>query len=243
MVERPKPNARNQVPYIVENLGRQIVSGTYNPGESLPIEAKLASILNVRRNALREGVKVLAGKGLLSTAPRNGTKVRSRKDWNLLDPDVLSWYSTCENKAPAFISDLIEMRRIIEPKAAELAASRADRDNISQIMSALEAMEQSVQTGDHKAYIKSDTEFHSAILIASHNAVLANFRSAITAFLKTGFTITLDDRKAARDALKRHRRIALAIAAGDPQKAREAVLGLLGQSPCVIDRRARSSQG
>lgn len=235
MVEQPKPNTRRQVPYVVNSLGKQIISGTYSPGETLPIEPELAAILNVGRNALREAVKVLAGKGLISTAPRSGTKVRPKKDWNLLDPDVLSWYTACDINSPKFVLDLTEMRRIIEPEAAELAATRANRNNIAQIMSAYEEMEQSVKKGDEESYMVSDIAFHDAILMATHNAVLANFRTAITAFLKINFSIAAHDPTAAADNLDRHRRIAWAIAAGDAKKAREVTLELLAQNRSIIE--------
>lgn len=235
MVEQPKPNTRRQVPYVVNSLGKQIISGTYSPGETLPIEPELAAILNVGRNALREAVKVLAGKGLISTAPRSGTKVRPKKDWNLLDPDVLSWYTACDINSPKFVLDLTEMRRIIEPEAAELAAKRASRSNIAQIMSAYEEMEQSVKKGDEESYMVSDIAFHDAILMATHNAVLANFRTAITAFLKINFSIAAHDPTAAADNLDRHRRIAWAIAAGDAKKAREVTLELLAQNRSIIE--------
>ena len=73
-------------------------------------------------NALREAVKVLTGKGLISTAPRSGTKIRLMSDWNMLDPDVLRWHADPETASPEFLLDLIELRQIIEPRAAELAA-------------------------------------------------------------------------------------------------------------------------
>lgn len=235
MQEQPKPNSRRQVPFVVNKLGKQIVSGEYNSGDTLPIEPELAGILGVGRNALREAVKVLAGKGLISTAPRSGTKVRPREDWNMLDPDVLSWYTACEINSPKFILDLTEMRRIIEPEAAELAAARAERDNISEIMSAYEAMEQSIKDNDSEGYMQADIDFHDAILMATHNAVLSNLRNAITAFLKVNFSVAAHHPSAASDNLEKHRKIAWAIAAGDVKKARSVTLELLDQNRSIIE--------
>ncbi len=235
MLTQPKPNTRRQVPYVVQSLGKQIISGDYDSGDTLPIEPELAAILGVGRNALREAVKVLAGKGLLSTAPRSGTKVRPREDWNMLDPDVLSWYASCKINSPKFILDLTEMRRIIEPEAAELAAMRAERNDISQIMSAYEAMEKSVKENNFDDYMTADIGFHDAILMATHNAVLANLRNAITAFLKINFTVVAHHPSAASDNLERHRKIAWAIAAGDAKKARTVTLELLDQNRSIIE--------
>ena len=85
-----KPTARGQVTAVVDTLGRRISAGVYHEGETLPIEQELADSLGVGRNALREAVKVLSGKGMISTAPRSGTKVRLKDEWNMLDPDVLN---------------------------------------------------------------------------------------------------------------------------------------------------------
>lgn len=235
METQPKPNSRRQVPYVVQRLGKQIISGEYDSGQTLPIEPELAALLGVGRNALREAVKVLAGKGLLSTAPRSGTKVRPREDWNMLDPDILSWYASCSINSPKFILDLTEMRRIIEPQAAELAAMRAERHDISQIMAAYEGMEKSVKENNFEDYMATDIGFHDAILMATHNAVLANMRNAITAFLKINFTVAAHHPSAASDNLERHRKIAWAIAAGDSKKARAVTLELLDQNRTIIE--------
>ena len=127
----PKPvgpahkSSRGQMITIVNTLGTRIAANFYQPGDTLPIEQKLADSLHVGRNALREAVKVLSGKGLISTTPRAGTKVRPRDEWNMLDPDVLKWHADPEVASDGFMLDLIELRLIVEPQAAELAAIRA----------------------------------------------------------------------------------------------------------------------
>ena len=76
---------------VVHGLGAQIVRGELGPGCPVPTEDELVSQFEVGRSALREGVKVLAGKGLLESRTSAGTRVRPRESWNLLDPDVLRW--------------------------------------------------------------------------------------------------------------------------------------------------------
>ena len=124
------------MPAVVDILGFRMAAGEYQEGEVLPVEQVLADSLEVCRNALREAVKVLSGKGLISTAPRSGTKVRPRGEWNMLDPDVLRWHSDPDIATEKFMLDLIEMRGIIEPKAAELAAVRATKEDIATITKA-----------------------------------------------------------------------------------------------------------
>ena len=75
---------------VVHALGAAIVHGELGPGAPVPTEDELVSQFQVGRSALREGVKVLAGKGLLESRTSAGTRVRPRESWNLLDPDVLA---------------------------------------------------------------------------------------------------------------------------------------------------------
>ncbi len=105
-------------------IGRRIMGGDLEPGAILPNAALLAREFKLSRPSLREAMKILAAKGLLSAAPRRGTIVRPRSDWNRLDHDVLAWESEVA-PTPRFIRDLFELRRMVEPEAAALAAQRA----------------------------------------------------------------------------------------------------------------------
>ena len=87
-------------------------------------EDDLAEQLSVSRTSIREAVKVLSAKGLLQARRRVGVRVRDRDDWDLLDPQVLSWHPDV-GRDEALTTSLIEARRIIEPAAAGLAAKRA----------------------------------------------------------------------------------------------------------------------
>lgn len=221
-----RKSTRGQVAAVVDILGQRIAAGHYAEGETLPIEQELADSLDVGRNALREAVKVLSGKGLISTAPRAGTRIRPRRDWNLLDPDVLKWHADPDTATRTFMLDLIEMRRIIEPKAAELAAVRATRDDVAAILSAYEKM--AARDADQETRIAADIDFHSAILKASHNEVLTHFRYAVAAYLRAharlGQQVSPEDDA---EDLERHQRIALAIATGKAKSAYSLTVEML----------------
>ncbi|MEE8302619.1 MAG: FadR/GntR family transcriptional regulator [Candidatus Tectomicrobia bacterium] len=221
-----KRTTRGQVNAVVDTLGYRIAANHYQEGETLPIEQELADSLNVGRNALREAVKVLSGKGLIVTAPRSGTKVRPRDEWNMLDPDVLKWHADPDIATESFMLDLIELRRIIEPKAAELAAVRASKEDIARILSAYEAMAGS--GADHQQRLASDIEFHSAVLKASQNAVLNHFRYAIATYLKAHDRLgqALSE-EVDKDDLERHHQIALAIATGKAKSAYSLTVEML----------------
>ena len=104
-------------------LGARIVGGSLAPGTSIPIEEQLVEEFGVGRSAVREGVKVLAGKGLLETRRSAGTKVRPRASWNLLDADVLSWRFEPEPR-PGDIRVLADLRVALEPGAARVVTTR-----------------------------------------------------------------------------------------------------------------------
>lgn len=224
-----KKASRGQVPAVVDILGFRMAAGEYQEGEVLPVEQDLADSLEVGRNALREAVKVLSGKGLISTAPRSGTRVRPRGEWNMLDPDVLRWHADPDIATENFMLDLIEMRGIIEPKAAELAAVRATKEDVAAILSAYDTMAESGE--DRQARLEADILFHSAILSASHNEVLNHFKYAIAAYLKAHFRHggAVSEEIDQKD-LARHRQIAWAIAAGKVKSAYSLTVEMLNSN-------------
>ena len=77
---------------VAELIGSRIVRGDYPPGTLLPNEAKWAADFNVSRSAIREAIKILTAKSLLTSRPKVGTRVEPREFWNLLDREVLAWY-------------------------------------------------------------------------------------------------------------------------------------------------------
>jgi DNA-binding FadR family transcriptional regulator len=235
---------RGQVAAVADTLGKRIATGHYREGETLPVEQELANSLGVGRNALREAVKVLSGKGLIVTAPRSGTRIRPREDWNMLDPDVLSWHADPEAATPEFLLSLLEARRIIEPKAAELAALRGTRDDMAAILSAYERMEQ--HQDQPEARMEADIDFHAAILKASHNAVIAHFRYAVATYLlahaKFGRAHDEAGAETLRHDLDLHRRIASSIVTGKPKSAYAQTVEMLHQGRIRVSRAQGSGE-
>src|SRR5437667_5248712 len=124
---------------VVRDLGLRIVQGGIEAGESLPTEEELSSELTASRTVLREAVKVLAAKRLVESRPKTGTRVRPRRDWNLLDPDVLAWQLEA-GPDRRFLVDALELRRLLEPQAARLAARRATDGQLTALAQAHEEM-------------------------------------------------------------------------------------------------------
>src|SRR4051795_3361510 len=108
---------------LASEIGLRIVRGDYPPGTILPNEAKWSEIFEVSRSAVREAIKMLMAKSLLNSRPKIGSWVEPKERWNLLDRDVLAWYSTSPDRE-GFLRTVQEFRHIIEPEATAFAAMR-----------------------------------------------------------------------------------------------------------------------
>ncbi len=229
----------------VDELGARITRGDYAPAASLPIESELVEQLEVGRNVVREAVKVLAGKGLVRTGPRVGTRVRARADWNLLDPDVIAWTARSSAAFEPMLRDLTEVRRLFEPAAAEFAASRATRREAADLLAAVEAMEEAV--GDPERSLEADLEFHRILLGSAHNVVLASFQNVISALLRADFEIAQRLPGAFADSVGRHRQVAEAIADRAAARARRGAETLIDENwqdvESVLSKKKRTGRG
>ncbi len=185
----------------------------------MPREAQLADQFAVSRQAVREALKVLAAKGLVQSRRRSGTTVLPRKAWNLLDPDVLAWHLPAR-LPPRLLTDLIELRRLIEPAAAEYAARRGDEASIAAIGAALEAMRAAV--GDAEMFRRADADFHVAVFAASGNELIDRLSDILGPLLRASFFMQDVARgmTIAEDVIPAHQGIFDAIVARDHDKAR-----------------------
>ena len=208
-------------------IGRQIVGGAWSPGQALPPEDALSRELGVSRSSLREAIKILAGKGLVQSSPRRGTVVRAHDQWNLFDADVLAWHSEGQLSAD-FVRELFELRRMIEPDAAALAAERA----IPARLGALEAAMAALAAADtHSAHsIDADLAFHSAVLAASGNHLLAALAPVIEASLTLAFRVSRATPDELDHVIPMHGAVVEAVLSGDADAARAAMRALLERS-------------
>lgn len=208
---------RRSLPELaVEQIGLRVVRGEFARKGGLPTEPELSAELGISRNALREAIKVLASKGLLEVRPKTGTRIRTRDEWNMLDPDVIGWFSL-DGKDLHNAFDFVEFRRIIEPKASYLAALRATDEDISRILTSLETLCNCVGHPDEVP--EADLIFHRSIYDASHNAVLKYLGSLITPLMRNQVVLTIEPSGAFEKGLPLHRKVAEAIANRNPKKA------------------------
>src|SRR5262249_4395549 len=146
---------------VTRELALGILRGTIGRAASdLSTEGDLCRHFNVSRTVLREAVKVLAAKGLIEVRPRTGIRVRPRNEWNLVAADLLGWLWEA-GPDNALVWELCEVRAIVEPAAAELAASRASDKEIEELLHWYDLI--AANTDDENARLEADRHFHATI--------------------------------------------------------------------------------
>jgi DNA-binding FadR family transcriptional regulator len=217
---------------LASEIGLRIVRGDYPPGTILPNEAKWAETFAASRSAVREAIKMLMGKSLLSSRPKIGSRVEPRERWNLLDRDVLAWYAMSPD-GKTFLRTVQEFRHIIEPEATALAARRRTPEQMAEIAAACIEMGSSSSLPQRTA---ADTRFHLAILRASGNELLVPLGVLIESALSHLFVFVTREVNDLKHAQKLHEDIERAIRLRRPDAARAAVRKLLANTDEIIGR-------
>jgi DNA-binding FadR family transcriptional regulator len=210
--------------HIRDRLGEAIVAGVHAEGSSLPPEPALCEALGVSRTVVREAVKSLAAKGLVSIGPKVGTRVRPAEQWNWFDPDVVAWQSRV-GLTREFLQDVQELRRVVEPAAVRLAAERATPADIAELETAYAGMSAAVH--DSGDYVSNDLRFHQTLLHAAHNRMMVQMSKALGALLRTSFEVSTAQPGRAAGSLPLHRDILDAVIARQPARAERACLALI----------------
>lgn len=208
----------------VDTLGARIVQGRYAPGTSLQAE-EIEQELGISKTVLREAMRVLAAKGLVDSRQRRGTVVRPRSSWLLLDADLLRWQSY--EADAGFLDNLAEVRSIVEPAGARLAAQRRTDGDLAALQAALTALAEAGSDAD--AVIEADLAFHAVLLAAAHNELLTRMEVVIVAGLRARDQL-VHSQRGWPDSLPVHRAIFEAVLAGDAAAAQAAMEVLLEQA-------------
>ncbi|MCX5070994.1 FadR family transcriptional regulator [Streptomyces sp. NBC_00513] len=225
-----QPPTRNLHQQIIDILGGRIVSGAHAPGSLLSPD-QLEQELGISKTVLREALRVLASKGLIDSRQKRGTFVRPRADWNLLDVDLLRWQGAGVPDQ-GFLANLGEVRSIMEPAAARLAAQRRDEADLADLADALERMAAAGNNTD--AAVEADLAFHRVLLAATHNELLTRMEVVIEAGLRVRDHLVHSTEHWA-DPVPAHRAVLDAVRDRDPQAAEHAVRHLLVQADEDLD--------
>jgi GntR family transcriptional repressor for pyruvate dehydrogenase complex len=211
---------------MMDVLTQEIVGGQLAPGEMLPRELDLADRFDVSRGVVREGIRALEERGLITVKHGKGATVNELSAWNTLDPDVLRPLLAGPYRVDV-LEDYMEARRILEVEAAGLAAERAREEDLETMRRALAAMEQAATGRATRAteerFHEADIAFHQALIGGTRNRALCSLTESIhAAVLTTRFWLARPEYRLER-AMPEHRAILAAVAARDPQAARAAM--------------------
>ena len=220
----PRNTGRRLRGAVANRLGVAILSGEFAPGDTLSGEIAFSEALNISRSAYREAIQVLTAKGLVESRPKAGTRVLPRQRWNLLDPDVLAWAFMGEPDEQ-LIRSLFELRLIMEPAAAGLAATRRDRDDLKAMKDGLIGMRRHSLATDQGRL--ADRQFHDAILQATRNDALITLSASIGAAVSWTTQFKQRSRALPRNPIPDHAAVYDAIAAGDSDAASAAMRALV----------------
>ncbi|MBL8327397.1 MAG: FadR family transcriptional regulator [Rubrivivax sp.] len=224
---------RNVLGLTLDRLGEAIVSGHYGPEGAIPPEPLLCEAYGVSRTVIREAIKSLVAKGMVSTGPKVGTRVLPPQHWNWFDPAVVAWQCKA-GVTREFLRDLQELRRVLEPASVRMAAERATAQDIAEIEDAYAGMKAAIEHGGD--YVSHDLRFHLGLLRAGHNRMVEQMGKALGALLRVAFEISTSRANGPATSLPLHRAVLDAIIARDPAAAERAALHLIDSARDDMER-------
>ena len=179
--------SRNNIAVAAQRaLEEKLINGTWGAGSRLPPERKLAEMLGISRNSLREAIFALKARGLLNSRPGSGVFVTDRlqaaftSPWRqlLLDNPDLRW-------------DTLEFRREHEAATAFYAAQRATHEDLKKIEAIVRRLDAAYASGDQEAEHSADADFHEAIAEASHNSMFLYLHSSMLRMMREHISLNL----------------------------------------------------
>jgi len=199
---------------IVEQIQGLLERGELKPGDQLPPERALAEQFQVSRASVREALRWLELLGMVETRAGGGTFVHRTA------PDEVARPLSSLIRRGHTLQDVIEVRGLIEPELASLAAQRIREDELGELRQIIEVQERKVAAGE--PYAEEDTRFHELIGHASRNELMVTMLGVIWDVLRSSREQWLQSNARASASLDAHRRIIAALAAHDPTAARAA---------------------
>jgi GntR family transcriptional regulator, transcriptional repressor for pyruvate dehydrogenase complex len=201
---------------VVGQLHQLIDDGKLKAGDRLPSERELAETFRVSRSSVREAIKALENEGMVISRPGSGTFITAVNVEAIIPP-----LASLLSRGKDALIDLFEMRCLVEPSIAALAAERATPADIVRLKEIY--TEQAQQINREASAVDSDAEFHLTIGRATHNAALQRLVASIVEILKPIREQSLQTPGRAHKSLASHREILVAIERHEPELARQAM--------------------
>ena len=222
---------------IIELIKNQILDGTLAPGVQLPSERQFSEMMGVNRHTVREALKVLEYMGVVQSKTGVGTIINNIGQEILVDRIVHA-----EKFSPrTFLFELMELRHILEPSIAALAAERATKQELAAMRQTIEDFGNEFK--ENKIGTEADERLHIALATATHNSTLARLTEPIVLMLSEFREKSLKIKNRRQETFKEHQRIYLAIKNRNPQEARIAMSDHLSKVEQVLNRTQEDGDG
>jgi len=225
---------------VVQRLGVMIASGELAADTQI-LPDEICERFGASRSVVREALRVLEAKGMLRPRPKTGTRILPISHWNLLDQEVIGWRVLGPDRSRQ-LEELSDLRVAVEIHAARRAAENASSDQVAQLDAACDRMESTGLSGDLSGFTEADVDFHTALLGASGNQMLAQFSAAFGAYLHAREHLHTLPERVEDEVLRNHRALVDAIKSRDPDAAEACSRQLIENARAEVDEalRARS---
>ncbi|WP_108660938.1 FadR/GntR family transcriptional regulator [Acuticoccus kandeliae] len=229
------PERQRLTDLVIQHVLDRVSAGAFRAGDSLPSEAELARQLNVSKPVVREAISRLAALGLVQTQQGKATTIQG-----LTSAPLEAFFRLAVRATDSGLREAIELRRGLETEIAALAATRANRFNIEQMATSIDRMRDNID-GNFDKWLQGDMGFHLALARGSGNALFEHLIEALSDIMR--FTMTaLGTQRDLRDpaaTVRRHEAVLEAVKAGDPARARVAMIEHFAVTENVIEEISR----
>lgn len=205
------------VDQVIEQLRASVTGGEWPVDSRIPTEPELADALGVGRNTVREAVRALSHGGILEVRQGDGTYVRATSEVS----------GAVRRLCGSELRDVLQVRRCLEVEGARLAAVARTDEDLAELRALLERRDDHQQQGQQEDFVRSDTDFHLAVVGCSHNPVLTELYCGLTEVVMASVATT--SAKPVHSDQIRHRGLVEAIAAGDVEAAGREAGGFLDE--------------
>lgn len=218
---------------VAARLTRRIVDGEIEEGRA-PSELDISQEFGVSRVVARETLKILASLDIVDIAQGRRVTVRPQAEWDYLSPLLAEWLP--EEHVDELLRELHEMRELLEPEMAAMAAAGITDETLARLREELDRMAGLESEPD--AYLEVDHEFHMEICRAANNRILDRIMYSARWLGTASRRVTnRGGPDSLRNATEAHARIFRALEARDPDRAREAMRShLRGNTPLLADK-------
>ena len=203
--------------HIVDQIHALIREGRWAPGDQIPPERELAERFRVSRTSVREALRALEMQGIIESRQGGGTFVRSADTEALVPP-----LAAAIRRGQREMAEVLEVRELIEPAIARLAAKRATPEHVQELEQTLERQRECIAQG--RPFVDEDTAFHYTLARAADNHILLRLHNTILDVLRESRQTYLHVPDRPQMSLRGHEAILAAVSAHDGEEAQRASL-------------------